>query len=124
MGAYGPLVSFFLFLLFLLFIVMPLDGEEHARAEHENLERKEDYRDPIHHLSISRLLLDTVYREERYLETLLQWLHFPVKAIVNSISILTYSERPHPAQDGFSGRLPSGGKHKCQGRYPRMIAVS
>ena len=68
MGACGPLVSFFLFLLFLLFIVMPLDGEEHARAEHENLERKEDYRDPIHHLSISRLLLDTVYREERYLK--------------------------------------------------------
>lgn len=27
---------------------MPLDGEEHARAEHENLERKEDYRNPIH----------------------------------------------------------------------------
>jgi len=30
-------------------IVMPLDGKEHARAEHENLERNEDYRDPIHH---------------------------------------------------------------------------
>jgi len=29
---------------------MPLDGEEHARAEHENLERKEEYRDPIHHV--------------------------------------------------------------------------
>ena len=28
---------------------MPLDGEEHARAEHEYLEGKEDYREPIHH---------------------------------------------------------------------------
>ncbi|MBV8503453.1 MAG: hypothetical protein JO006_17270 [Paucibacter sp.] len=36
-------------LLLLFFIVMPLDGEEHARAEHENLERNEDYREPIHH---------------------------------------------------------------------------
>ena len=27
---------------------MPLDGEEHARAKHENLERNEDYRDPFH----------------------------------------------------------------------------
>ncbi|HXI15151.1 MAG TPA: hypothetical protein VNM48_02185, partial [Chloroflexota bacterium] len=25
------------------------DGEEHARAEHENLERNEDYRYPIHY---------------------------------------------------------------------------
>ena len=50
-GAYGSLVSLFLLplLLLLLFIVMPLDGEEHARAKHENLERNEDYRDPIHH---------------------------------------------------------------------------
>lgn len=49
-GACGPLVSLFLLLfLLLLFIVMPLDGKEHARAKHENLERKEDYRDPIHH---------------------------------------------------------------------------
>lgn len=29
-------------------VVMPLDGKEHARAEHENLEGDEDYRDPIH----------------------------------------------------------------------------
>jgi hypothetical protein len=47
---------------------MPLDGEERARAEHENLERNEDYRDPIHHF-ISRLLLDTIYREEHTLKT-------------------------------------------------------
>jgi hypothetical protein len=43
-GAYGPLVS----LLLLPLIVMPLDGEEHGRAEHDHLERNEDYRDPIH----------------------------------------------------------------------------
>jgi len=30
-------------------VVMPLDGEEHARAEDENLERNKDYRDPIDH---------------------------------------------------------------------------
>jgi hypothetical protein len=28
---------------------MPLDGEEHARAQHDKLERNEDYGDPIHH---------------------------------------------------------------------------
>jgi len=27
---------------------MPFDGEEHARAENENLEGKEDDRDPFH----------------------------------------------------------------------------
>jgi hypothetical protein len=64
-GAYGPLVS----LLLLPLVVMPLDGEEHARAEHEYLERNEDYRDPIHHLSISRMLLDTICREEHFLTT-------------------------------------------------------
>ena len=36
-------------LLLLALVVMPLDGEEHARAEDENLERNEDYRDPIDH---------------------------------------------------------------------------
>ncbi|GGI53325.1 hypothetical protein GCM10011430_04990 [Oxalicibacterium solurbis] len=49
---------------------MPLDGKEHAYAEHKSLERNEDYRDPIHYLSISRLLLDTSYREEHALKTL------------------------------------------------------
>ncbi|NLS19985.1 hypothetical protein HGP16_25950 [Rhizobium sp. P40RR-XXII] len=36
-------------LFLLLLIVMPLDGEEHASAQHEKLERKEDYREPIPH---------------------------------------------------------------------------
>ncbi|WP_192888251.1 hypothetical protein [Achromobacter xylosoxidans] len=39
-------------LLLVLFfpIAMGLDGQEHARAQHEDLERTEDYRDPkIHH---------------------------------------------------------------------------
>jgi hypothetical protein len=35
--------------LLLAFIVMPLDGEKHARAEHENFEHDKDYREPIHH---------------------------------------------------------------------------
>jgi hypothetical protein len=34
---------------------MPLDGEEHAGAEDEHLERNEDYGDPIDHLRISSL---------------------------------------------------------------------
>ena len=38
----------FVFLLLAL-IVMPLDGEEHAGAEDESLERDEDYRNPIDH---------------------------------------------------------------------------
>jgi hypothetical protein len=29
-------------------VVVPLDGEEHARAEHEKLEHDEDDRNPIH----------------------------------------------------------------------------
>ncbi|HUD93763.1 hypothetical protein [Sphingobium sp.] len=37
----------FVFLLLPL-IVMPLDSEEHACSEHEELERNEDYRNPIH----------------------------------------------------------------------------
>ena len=41
-----PLAGFFFRLLPL--VVMPLDGEEHAGAEHEHLEGDEDYRDPIH----------------------------------------------------------------------------
>ena len=36
--------------IFLLrFVVMPLDGEEHARAEYEHFERNEDYGEKIHH---------------------------------------------------------------------------
>jgi hypothetical protein len=49
---------------------MPLDGGKHSRAEHDYLERNEDYREPIHHLSISKLLLDTSYREDPSLKTL------------------------------------------------------
>jgi hypothetical protein len=45
---------------------MPLDGEEHARAQDENLEWKEDYREPIPHFGYSRLF--TICREEHYLK--------------------------------------------------------
>ena len=37
-------------LLLLLLIPMPLDGEEHAGAEHDDLEREEDDREPIPHV--------------------------------------------------------------------------
>jgi hypothetical protein len=33
------------FFVLLRLIVMPLDGEEHARPQDENLERKDDYRE-------------------------------------------------------------------------------
>lgn len=39
-------------------------------------------------LSISRLLLDTIYREELYLKTLLQQLHFLFKPSKPGLSIL------------------------------------
>jgi hypothetical protein len=35
---------------------MPLDGEEHARAEHEKLERDEDYREPFHSFEYYRAI--------------------------------------------------------------------
>ena len=35
---------------------MPLDGEEHASAQHENLERSEDDRDPIHDFEYSQAI--------------------------------------------------------------------
>ncbi|WP_155984490.1 hypothetical protein [Roseomonas gilardii] len=59
----------FLVLFLLPFIVMPLDGEEHARAQHDNLECEEDYRKPIPHLNISRLLFVAIYREKKLLRT-------------------------------------------------------
>lgn len=49
----------FLFLLFLLLVVMRLDGEEHGRAQHEQLERNKDDGDPIHDF------LDTLHRQPR-----------------------------------------------------------
>lgn len=51
-------------LFFLRLIVMPLDGEEHARAEHEDLERKEDDREPIPHFGyIQALLTRSIVRD-------------------------------------------------------------
>ena len=49
-------LSFF-FLLFLLLVVMRLDGQEHGRAQHEQLECNEDYRNPIHDF------LDTLHQQ-------------------------------------------------------------
>lgn len=47
---------------------MPLDGVKHPHAQHEKLERQENYGEPIdpiriHHLNTSRLSLDTVCRQ-------------------------------------------------------------
>lgn len=56
---------------------MPLDGEEHPGAEHEHLERDEDYWDPIHHFDISRLLLDAIYREAHHLACEVKWRDLP-----------------------------------------------
>jgi hypothetical protein len=62
---------------------MPLDGEEHARAEHENLERNKDYRDPIHLLSISRLLFGVIYREGLYVKTRMTSQESPVDSRIS-----------------------------------------
>ena len=62
---------------------MPLDGKEHAGAKHGHLEHNEDYRDPIHLLNISWLLIGTHYREVQCRKTLRQQLH-RVQAIVES----------------------------------------
>jgi len=47
-----------LFLLLLALVVVPLDGEEHARTEHADLERAQQNRNPNHHycltLSVAR----------------------------------------------------------------------
>ena len=64
-------------------VVMPLDGEEHAGAKHGHLEDNEDYRDPIHFLNFSWLLIGTHYRKVHCLKTLRQQLH-RVQAIVES----------------------------------------
>ena len=37
-----------LFFRLLPLVVMPLDGKEHAGAEHGHLEHNKNYRDPIH----------------------------------------------------------------------------
>jgi hypothetical protein len=51
-GAGAPLMALLLFLL----IAMPLDGVEHAHAQHENLERKEDDREPVPHIGCLHVL--------------------------------------------------------------------
>ncbi len=45
-GYEGLLLGLFLLAL----VVMPFDGEEHACAEHDDLEGNEDYGDPFHGL--------------------------------------------------------------------------
>lgn len=72
---------------------MPLDGEEHACAKHENLECKKDYRkpiywEPIHHFSISRLLLVTVYYEGDYLKTVGVAVNFGSEGLMSKNGIL------------------------------------
>ncbi|MFJ1308932.1 hypothetical protein ACIK7D_11025 [Agrobacterium sp. P15N1-A] len=74
--------------LFLLrLIVMPLDGEVHARTQHDNLERKKDYREeiypiPIHHWSISSLLSDAFCRGSAIAKLLLQQRHLTLSGRV------------------------------------------
>jgi hypothetical protein len=72
---------------------MPLDGEEHARAQDENLERKEDYREPIPHFGYSRLF--TICREE----------HYP-KAAAYNISHVDADEITTFPSHGMSGLAP------------------
>ena len=51
-------------ILLLRFVVMPFDGEEHARAEYEHLERMKTMGNQSVILKVSRLLLDTNHRKK------------------------------------------------------------
>jgi hypothetical protein len=73
MRSAGTLPSAGFFVLFRL-IVMPLDGEEHARAQHDNLERKDDYGEQvypiqIHHFKYFQAVTRHYRYDERYLKT-------------------------------------------------------
>jgi hypothetical protein len=64
--------AFFAILLLFIFIVVKLDGEEHGRAQHENLERDQEYRNPFHLLNISILLsmvrcISTIYPLQQFI---------------------------------------------------------
>ena len=53
---------------------MPLDGEEHARAQDDNLERKDDYGEQvypiqIHHFEYFQAVTRHYRYDERYLKT-------------------------------------------------------
>jgi hypothetical protein len=55
-------------LFLLILIAMPLYREEHAYPQYNNLQRKEDQREPIyriHNFNHSRLLGETICLEER-----------------------------------------------------------
>jgi len=56
-------------LLLLLLIPMPLDGEEHAGAEHDDLEREEDDREPIPHFGDIQALIELTSVAEQYNRT-------------------------------------------------------
>ena len=51
-------------ILLLRFVVMPFDGEEHARAEYEHLERMKTMGNQSVILKVFRLLLDTIQRKK------------------------------------------------------------
>ncbi|CUX20322.1 hypothetical protein [Agrobacterium genomosp. 13] len=62
------------FFVLLRLIVMPLYGEEHARAQDDNLERKDDYGEQvypiqIHHFEYFQAVTRHYRYDERYLKT-------------------------------------------------------
>ncbi|UXT48575.1 hypothetical protein FY136_04710 [Agrobacterium tumefaciens] len=61
------------FVVLLRLIMMPFDGEEHARAQHENLEREEDQREqvypiPIRHFEYFQAIICTTSYGESYVK--------------------------------------------------------
>ena len=58
-------VGFVILLRFILLrlIVMPLDGEEHARSQHDNLEWKEDHREPVIHFEHLQAMTLSIVKE-------------------------------------------------------------
>lgn len=80
--ACDPPVSLLLFRL----VVVPFDGEEHARSQDENLQRKEDYREPIYpvHFEYFQAVTDAVCRKI-YLKTAASAASFSLKALLAAL---------------------------------------
>nr|WP_295986604.1 hypothetical protein [uncultured Agrobacterium sp.] len=73
------------FVVLLRLIMMPFDGEEHARAQHENLEREEDQREqvypiPIRHFEYFQAIICTTSHGRATSKLLFQQLHSYIQA--------------------------------------------
>ncbi len=92
---------------------MPLDGEEHGHAQHNNLERYEEYRNPFHCLimSIQFSIVGSII-----LELLIQHLLFCRNNALKTAGhvcgryalMIAYDEAQHSIIAGFSDLISMG----------------